>query len=495
MLPRPFRVVATRRETHDTVTLELESLDGDGLAFAPGQFTMLQAFGVGEVPISISGDRAGRGRLVHTIRDVGGVTRTLCEAREGDVLGVRGPYGVGWGVSDGAGGDVVIVAGGIGLAPLRPRCSRSSRPGAVRTGRRVSTEPGPRTTCSSATSSSPGRPEADVEVAVTVDRAATSWTGRVGLVTELISGRVVRPRADAGAGVRPRGDDALRRGGRSSRAACRPTGSGCPWSGTCAAAWACAATASCASTSSASTARCSPSTRSGRCSASGSCDGRDDRDPGRSWPCGSSPAATAASSPCSTARTSCSTLAGEIEIAYFPEATRAVVEGPYDLSLVEGSVTTADDAARIQQVRQSSRRLVTIGACATAGGIQALRNFADVAEFRAASTRDPSTSRRWPPPPRSPPTSRWTSSCAAARSTGASCSRSSRRSCSGASRGSPRRASAWSASAAATSASRSPTAPRASVRSRTPGAAPSARRTTAAATGASGPRTPRTPVR
>ncbi len=76
-------------------------------------------------------------------------------------------------------------------------------------------------------------------------------------------------------------------------------------------------------------------------------------------------------------------LAGEIEIAYFPEATRAVVEGPYDVSLVEGSITTADDAERIQQVRAVSRRLVTIGACATSGGIQALRNFADVAEFRS----------------------------------------------------------------------------------------------------------------
>jgi sulfhydrogenase subunit delta len=76
-------------------------------------------------------------------------------------------------------------------------------------------------------------------------------------------------------------------------------------------------------------------------------------------------------------------LAGKVEIAYFLEATRAVVEGPYDLSLVEGSITTPDDAERIQQVRQSSRRLVTIGACATAGGIQALRNFADVAEFRS----------------------------------------------------------------------------------------------------------------
>lgn len=74
-------------------------------------------------------------------------------------------------------------------------------------------------------------------------------------------------------------------------------------------------------------------------------------------------------------------LAGRIQIAYFPEATSAMVEGPYDVSLVEGSVTTAHDAQRIQQVRQSSGALITIGACATAGGIQALRNFADVEEF------------------------------------------------------------------------------------------------------------------
>jgi coenzyme F420-reducing hydrogenase gamma subunit len=76
-------------------------------------------------------------------------------------------------------------------------------------------------------------------------------------------------------------------------------------------------------------------------------------------------------------------LAGAVEIAYFPEATRAVVEGPYDVSLVEGSVTTPEDAERIREVRRVSRRLVTIGACATSGGIQALRNFADVAEYRS----------------------------------------------------------------------------------------------------------------
>jgi len=76
-------------------------------------------------------------------------------------------------------------------------------------------------------------------------------------------------------------------------------------------------------------------------------------------------------------------LAGAVEIAYFPEATRSVVEGPYDVSLVEGSVTTASDAERIREIRRVSRRLITIGACATSGGIQALRNFADVEEYRS----------------------------------------------------------------------------------------------------------------
>jgi coenzyme F420-reducing hydrogenase gamma subunit len=74
-------------------------------------------------------------------------------------------------------------------------------------------------------------------------------------------------------------------------------------------------------------------------------------------------------------------IAGEVQIGYFPEATRAVVRGPYDLSLVEGSISTPHDAERIKQVRRDSKYLVTIGACATAGGIQALRNFRDVREF------------------------------------------------------------------------------------------------------------------
>jgi sulfhydrogenase subunit delta len=83
------------------------------------------------------------------------------------------------------------------------------------------------------------------------------------------------------------------------------------------------------------------------------------------------------------------TLAGEVTIAHFLEASIRVLPGPYDVSLVEGSITTAADVERIRQVREQSRVLITIGACATAGGIQALRNFADVAEFRAAVYASP----------------------------------------------------------------------------------------------------------
>jgi coenzyme F420-reducing hydrogenase gamma subunit len=82
-------------------------------------------------------------------------------------------------------------------------------------------------------------------------------------------------------------------------------------------------------------------------------------------------------------------LAGAVQVAEFREATSGVVAGPYDLSLVEGSITTPHDAERIQDVRRASRALVTIGACATAGGIQALRNFADVREFVTAVYASP----------------------------------------------------------------------------------------------------------
>lgn len=77
-------------------------------------------------------------------------------------------------------------------------------------------------------------------------------------------------------------------------------------------------------------------------------------------------------------------VVGEIEIAYFLEATTAMIKGPYDISLVEGSITTEHDLHRIRKIRQQSKKLITIGACATSGGIQALRNFADVDEYTRA---------------------------------------------------------------------------------------------------------------
>ena len=186
-LPRPFRIADTRRETHDTVTLELESLDRRGLPFAPGQFTMVGPLGIGDVPISISGHPGRPQHLVHTIRDVGGVTRTLCQASEGDVLAVRGPFGVGWRVSDGTGGDIVIVAGGVGLAPLRSAvievvASRQEYG-------RVSVLYGARTANDVLFGAdlAAWASDAGVQVGITVDRASAAWTGRVGLVTELVS--------------------------------------------------------------------------------------------------------------------------------------------------------------------------------------------------------------------------------------------------------------------------------------------------------------------
>lgn len=121
MLTHPVPVTDRRRETCDVFTLCLDVSDlGPGLPFQPGQFTMLYLFGVGEVPVSISSDAANPMALSHTIRAVGGVTHGLSELKRGAVLGVRGPFGAGWPLAQAAGRDVLIVAGGVGLAPLRP---------------------------------------------------------------------------------------------------------------------------------------------------------------------------------------------------------------------------------------------------------------------------------------------------------------------------------------------------------------------------------------
>lgn len=186
VVPRPYRVLSRRRDTADTVTLSLEPVDGTPLRFAAGQFTMLSAFGVGEVPISISGDPTRPGPLLHTVRDVGGVTHAIANARRGDVLGVRGPFGTGWDVADGEGGDVVVVAGGIGLAPLRPAVLQilARRDHYRRVVLLYGTRSPDDVLYARELESWRGR--FDLEVDVTVDYGPPDWRGRVGLVTTLI---------------------------------------------------------------------------------------------------------------------------------------------------------------------------------------------------------------------------------------------------------------------------------------------------------------------
>lgn len=183
---REFRVVSRRQDTRDTATLSLAPLNGERLEFEPGQFTMVYAFGVGEVPLSISGDPAAGKPLLHTVRDVGGVTHALTQARRGHVLGVRGPYGRGWDVADGVGGDVVLVAGGIGLAPLRPALLQILA--RRRQYNRVVLLYGTRTPDDVLYSAEleRWRGRFDLEVDVTVDYGPPHWRGRVGLVTSLI---------------------------------------------------------------------------------------------------------------------------------------------------------------------------------------------------------------------------------------------------------------------------------------------------------------------
>jgi len=185
MVPLPYRVLERRRETTDTATLTMAPVRRPLPAFRPGQFTMLYRHGVGEIAISISGPPStGDGLLIQTIRDVGAVSRSLHDAEPGDLVGARGPFGNSWGLEQADGLDLVLVAGGVGLAPLRPvLLAAAARRAAYG---RVVLIAGAR------------RPEeflyrdqlaawSDTEslrVELTVDRPADGWTGQVGFVTE-----------------------------------------------------------------------------------------------------------------------------------------------------------------------------------------------------------------------------------------------------------------------------------------------------------------------
>lgn len=173
------------RETHDTFTLEIEPARG-ALAFRPGQFNMVYAFGAGEVPLSLSGDPGKPGRVVHTTREVGAVTRALGRLRVGAALGVRGPFGRAWPLDAAVGRDVVVAAGGIGLAPLRPLLHEIAA--RRREFARVVLLYGTRSPEDLLFRRQLERwvESAGLTLSITVDHATRGWPGNVGVVTALV---------------------------------------------------------------------------------------------------------------------------------------------------------------------------------------------------------------------------------------------------------------------------------------------------------------------
>lgn len=182
--PEPFRVTRVTRESADVSTLSLAPLARD-FVFEAGQFNMLYAWGVGEAAISISGAPAKTDRVVHTVRAVGGVTRALVRAKRGDTLLLRGPFGKWWPLDDAHGRDVILVAGGIGLAPLRAAIyailSERAKFG------RVTLLCGARSPEDLIFRKEHERWRRRMSVEITVDRGDDGWRGHTGVVTKLIS--------------------------------------------------------------------------------------------------------------------------------------------------------------------------------------------------------------------------------------------------------------------------------------------------------------------
>ncbi len=190
MLPVPARIRHVVRETADTVTFHL--VPRRPIRFAPGQFDMLYLHGAGELPISMCGDPEKPEDLVHTIRAVGAVSRAMVALRPGDMLGVRGPFGRPWPAQEAWDKDVLMVAGGLGLAPLRSALHLVARH--RDRFRRAALLYGARTPADLLYRRELGRWERhDIMVRTTVDRRQIGWSGRVGVVTGLFQDLHLHP--------------------------------------------------------------------------------------------------------------------------------------------------------------------------------------------------------------------------------------------------------------------------------------------------------------
>jgi len=184
MVPVMALVTRRSRDLNDVVTLELEAPGWAG--FDLGQFNMLSVFGLGEVAVSISGRPGDNSHIVHTIRDVGAVSHALCGLDIGAVIGLRGPYGVAWPIDKAKGRDVLVVAGGLGLAPVRPLLYELIEH--REDFGKVTLLYGTRTPDDIlfAEELAQWRARLDFGVEVIVDRAAPGWHGHVGVVTSLL---------------------------------------------------------------------------------------------------------------------------------------------------------------------------------------------------------------------------------------------------------------------------------------------------------------------
>jgi NAD(P)H-flavin reductase len=194
MTPIPYQIRSRDVENRDSSTLRLEPVREALTAPLPGEFMMMYAFGIGEVAISVSGVPTGSDRTItHTIRSVGAVSRALHDAEPGTVIGMRGPFGTNWGLAEAAGRDLIIVGGGVGLAPLRPVVLEAL---AERHGfGRVTLIAGARSRDDFLFDEELQAWTRDemIEVHLTVDVPVQGWPGEVGFVTEPLRRVPLRP--------------------------------------------------------------------------------------------------------------------------------------------------------------------------------------------------------------------------------------------------------------------------------------------------------------
>ncbi|MFI4937658.1 MAG: FAD/NAD(P)-binding protein [Candidatus Berkiellales bacterium] len=191
LIPQPYLIDSIQPESPDTFTLTLSAINHQPKQFLPGQFNMLYAFGVGEAAISISSNPEQQQKLAHTIRNVGSVTRNLQKLTAGNTIFVRGPFGTAWPIDGYQGKSLLLLAGGIGIAPLRSLIYLllAHRQNFAE----ITLIYGARTPQDLIYTQEFSRWKKNIQLLVTVDHALKPWTGHVGVITPFISKSIKDP--------------------------------------------------------------------------------------------------------------------------------------------------------------------------------------------------------------------------------------------------------------------------------------------------------------